>query len=130
MAEFSLIPPSAEDYLRLRARVAMGRRSPEGAKIALENDLFAQWVYDRDRLVGMGRVQGDGGCFAFITDMAVDPGFQGRGIGGEILDRLLQWADANLPSGCLTSLIANPSAVEFYKCAGFFSCQGMGRYVP
>ncbi|MFD2882298.1 hypothetical protein ACFTAO_51075 [Paenibacillus rhizoplanae] len=29
----------------------------------------------------MGRVIGDGGCFFQVTDIAVKPSFQGRGLG-------------------------------------------------
>ena len=42
-------------------------------------------VYWKDERIGIGRVVGDGGCFFEITDMAVLPAHQGRGVGRLIM---------------------------------------------
>jgi GNAT superfamily N-acetyltransferase len=47
-------------------------------------------AYDGARLVGFGRVVSDLVLHAMIYDMIVLPAYQGQGIGGEILDRLVE----------------------------------------
>jgi GNAT superfamily N-acetyltransferase len=58
---------------------------------ALFQALPASWAavsaYDGDRLVGFGRVLSDGVLHALIVELIVLPAYQGQGIGG----RLLQW---------------------------------------
>ena len=46
-------------------------------------------AYDGSRLVGFGRVVSDGVLHAMIYDLIVDQADQGKGIGGEILARLV-----------------------------------------
>ena len=45
---------------------------------------------DGDRLIGFGRVLTDHHSLAYINHMAVDPRYQGRGIGKAILQRLIE----------------------------------------
>lgn len=56
--------------------------------------LAASWyfvcAYDGERLVGVGRILSDGVAHAMIYDMIVAPEYQGQGIGGQILERLVQ----------------------------------------
>ena len=53
--------PSAEDYLRLRLVTGLSPKSAKGAAIGLPRSIFAVVVRKDDRVVGMGRVVGDGG---------------------------------------------------------------------
>ena len=119
--------PDPEGYRALRAACGLGPRSPEAAERGLAQGLFAVTVWDGHRLIGMGRVVGDGGCFAQIVDIAVHPDRQGAGLGAEILARLLTWCEAHLPKSCYLSLIANPAAASLYRRAGFDEALGMGR---
>lgn len=45
-----------------------------------------------DRLVGFGRLLSDGAVTAYINNMAVSPDHQDRGIGGTLLDILVETA--------------------------------------
>lgn len=47
-----------------------------------------------DRLVGFGRLLSDGAVTAYINNMAVSPDFQDQGIGGTLLDMLVETAGA------------------------------------
>lgn len=47
-------------------------------------------AYDANRLVGFGRVLSDGILYAMVYDLIVLPSHQTRGIGSEILARLVQ----------------------------------------
>jgi N-acetylglutamate synthase-like GNAT family acetyltransferase len=45
---------------------------------------------DGDKVIGFGRVLTDCHSLAYINNMAVDPRYQGRGIGKAILQRLIE----------------------------------------
>jgi GNAT superfamily N-acetyltransferase len=51
-----------------------------------------------DRAVGMGRLVGDGVMYFYVQDLAVEPGYQGRGVGQAILDALLGWVRQVAPA--------------------------------
>lgn len=129
MPEFQDRAPDASTYLALRAEVGFSKRDPAGAATALHNTLHAEWLWQDDRLVGMGRIIGDGGCFVQISDIGVAPDFRNQGWGTDIVRRLLDWCDTTLPPRTFVNLIARPEAVRLYEKLGFFKCQGMGRYV-
>lgn len=67
----------------------------------------------------MGRIIGDGGCFFQVTDIAVDPAHQGRGLGKLIMKELRGWIDTNVPATGYVSLIADGRARELYGGFGF-----------
>jgi GNAT superfamily N-acetyltransferase len=57
---------------------------------ALLNSWYCLSAYDDNRLVGFGRMICDGILHALILDLIVHPDFQGKGLGGEILSRLVE----------------------------------------
>jgi ribosomal protein S18 acetylase RimI-like enzyme len=69
--------------------------------------------------VGMGRVVGDGVMYFYIQDVAVDPEYQGRGIGRAILDRLLDLIADRAPAPAFVALFATPAGEPLYRGAGF-----------
>jgi GNAT superfamily N-acetyltransferase len=57
---------------------------------ALRHSWFDVSAYDGDRLVGMGRIVGDGVLHALLADIIVEPDYQGLGIGSRIVERLAE----------------------------------------
>lgn len=123
------MPPDVAEYVALRHITNLGDRNPAAAKIGLSHTLHAVTVRDGKRLVGMGRIIGDGGCFVQVTDIGVHPDYQRRGIGREIVQRLNDWCDTSLPATCYISLIVDPGAEGLYERAGFAFVTGMSRHV-
>lgn len=76
-------------------------------------------IEDRGRAIGMGRIIGDGGCFFQITDIAVDPAWQGRGFGKRIMAALMDHVREALPDTAYVSLIADKPADRLYAQYGF-----------
>jgi len=66
------------------------RLSPQELFKAISANWFAVSAFDGDRLVGFGRVVSDGILHAMIYEMIVLPEYQGRGIGTQILQMLIQ----------------------------------------
>lgn len=65
----------------------------------------------------MGRVVGDGGCNFEVVDIAVDPKYPGGGLGKQIMEEIMNYLDAEAPSGSFISLIAD--APGLYEKFGF-----------
>jgi GNAT superfamily N-acetyltransferase len=57
---------------------------------ALRSSWYVLAAYDGDRLVGFGRLLSDGILHAMIYELIVLPEYQGQGIGGKILERLVE----------------------------------------
>ena len=66
------------------------KASPAALGEALQNSWYSISAYESEQLVGFGRVVSDGVLYAMIYDLIVSPSHQGRGIGSEILTRLIQ----------------------------------------
>ena len=110
--------PDAAEYRRLRVAAGMSAKSAEAAAIGLPNTLFAATVRQGERLVGMGRVVGDGGLFFEVVDIAVEPEHQGRGI-GKAVGTLVDYVRRTAHAGAFVSLIADGEAHRLYAQFGF-----------
>ena len=111
--------PSVETYISIRLAAGLSRKSVEAASIGLPNSIFGVVVYCSDTPIGIGRIIGDGGCFFEITDMAVLPEHQRKGVGRQIMQALVQYLHTNAPSTAFISLHADHGTPEFYKKFGF-----------
>ncbi len=69
--------------------------------------------------VGMGRIVGDGALNFEIVDVAVDPAHQGKGLGRQIVQKIVTWLDNNAFKGAYVSLVAD--VPELYAKFGFSS---------
>ncbi|AJQ93168.1 GNAT family N-acetyltransferase [Gynuella sunshinyii] len=111
--------PSVEHYIAIRLAAGLSRKSEQAATIGLKNSLYSVVVYHQSSPIGIGRVIGDGGCFFEITDMAVLPEHQGKGIGAMIMTALVDWLHQNAPSTAYVSLMADHHTPDFYQKFGF-----------
>jgi ribosomal protein S18 acetylase RimI-like enzyme len=122
--------PSAEEYVKLRVDAGLSPKDISAVKVGLSNSIHIVTFRDDTTLIGMGRIIGDGGCFYQIVDIAVDPSYQGKGIGKQIMEELTNFMDNNLPKGAYVSLIADIPADGLYKKYGFeyTSPKSVGMY--
>ena len=111
--------PTVEDYRRLRRVTGLSGKTEEAARLGLPNSWSAAVVRHRGRVVAMGRVIGDGGCFFQVCDMAVEPEHQGQGLGKHIFARLMEDLQARAPKSAYVSLIADGDAKHLYAKFGF-----------
>jgi ribosomal protein S18 acetylase RimI-like enzyme len=116
-----------DDFLRLRQISGLTPRPYDAAKRALPNSLFgvhiviADEVIDSEitdsKVIGMGRVVGDGALNFEVVDVAVDPNHQGKGCGRMIMQSIMNYLDHNAPKGAYITLMAD--VPELYKKFGF-----------
>ncbi|WP_274628816.1 GNAT family N-acetyltransferase [Arvimicrobium flavum] len=111
--------PDVDDYRRLRHISGLSKMSLEAAMRGLPNTIHAVTIGWNGSVVGMGRIIGDGGCFYQVTDIAVDPDHQGRGLGKMIVKALVDYLRTSVPSTAYVSLIADGEASELYAQFGF-----------
>ncbi len=125
--------PAPETYLQLRKDCGLGGYELKAAEHGLKNSLHAVMVFDGEKPIGMGRLVGDGGLFVQVTDIAVLPAYQGKGLGRMIMESLMVWAELELPDSTYMSLIADVPANKLYEKFGFYETAprsvGMARRV-
>ncbi len=103
----------------LRVSAGLSANSRDAATKGLAGTYFSVSVRDTEKLVGMGRIIGDGGCFFQVVDIAVHPDYQRRGIGFKIMGRLMEQLRDNAPKSAYVSLIADGAASKLYEKFGF-----------
>lgn len=111
--------PTVNDYIEIRLQAGLSRKSVEAATIGLKNSIYGVVVYYNNIPIGIGRIIGDGGCFFEITDMAVLPEHQHKGVGTLIMNSLVAWLKENAPTTAYVSLMADHGTPEFYAKFGF-----------
>lgn len=107
--------PSLEEYKALRQAVGWGNLDSEATAAGLESSLFAVCVFAGDKVVGCGRVVGDGGLYYYLQDIIVLPHFQGQGLGRQIMAAVLHYLEAHAASGSFVGLMAAPGISSFYE---------------
>ena len=109
LSDYTLIDtvPSAEDFCRLRIISGMSPRPLEGARAGLPHSCYGVHILYEGVPVGMGRIVGDGALNFEIVDVAVDPAHQGKGLGRQIMQKIVAWLDENAFKGAYVSLVAD-----------------------
>ena len=84
---------------------------------ALRGSWASVAAYDGDRLVAFARAISDGKLHAFITEMIVHPGYQGRRLGEQLLKRLVEHCHAAGVTDI--QLFCAQGKADFYLKSGF-----------
>ena len=109
--------PGSVEFCDLRVKAGLSAKSLQAAQIALPNSLFAVAGRDGDLLVAMGRVVGDGACNFEVVDIAVDPSYQGQGLGRRVMEYIDEYLSSVALEGSYVSMIADEPA--FYEKLGY-----------
>ncbi len=107
--------PSPKEYVALRMAAGLSPRNEQNAAIALKHSIFSVSLRKNGKLVGMGRIIGDNGCFYQVVDIAVSPDMQGKGLGKIIMENLIDYIDNHVPTDAYVSLIADVPADQLYQ---------------
>lgn len=93
----------------------LGNKSAAHLRLVFSNSRFAFFVRDGTRLIAAGRALADGGDCSYICDVAVLPDYQGRGVGREMVSRLVA-ASKGHKKIILYSAVGKE---DFYRKLGF-----------
>jgi GNAT superfamily N-acetyltransferase len=115
-------PPDKTDFFLLFETTGWNkeyRLSPEELYKAVLASWFSVSAYNREMLVGFGRMICDGVVHSLILDMIVLPEYQGKGIGTAILSRLVE--------RCTEAGIRDIQLFSAKGKAGFYEKNGFKR---
>ncbi len=109
---------AATEFIDLLIRSGLGRHRPIDNRSRIERMLANSNLIVSARLagslIGVARGVTDVAWCCYLSDVAVDAAFQGRGIGRQLMEEARRAAGAE--SMCL--LLAYPDAADFYKSVG------------
>lgn len=111
--------PSAKEYIDLRIKTNMGEKKLLNTEIALENSVFIVSIWEDNKLIGFGRIIGDRGITYVISDIMVDPDYQGKGIGKIIMKEIDDYLEENTDEDAYIILIAKKPADKLYSKFNF-----------
>lgn len=111
--------PSALDYVSLRLRSGMGNKDLNRSRTALEHSLFTVSLYEGEKLIGFGRVVGDGGITYVVSDIMVDGEYRRKGYAEQIMKAIDRYFEENTDEDSYICLIANQPADLLYRKHGF-----------
>jgi aralkylamine N-acetyltransferase len=81
-------------------------------------------AWDSDIIVGAGRMISDGECYGWIHDISVLTSYRKKGIGRNIVEKLLEGNES-----LLIGLTSSFEAIDFYTKLGFYKHKtGMAKY--
>ena len=110
-----------EDFVRLRVEAGFAEVPVAHARKALQNGLINFSAIYNGKLVGMGRLVGDGAMYWYLQEIIVLPQFQRKGIGTMIVNHLVDYAKANSITGKFTTIggVSAKGKEPFYEKMGF-----------
>jgi len=130
-----LASPSVDDFLRLRCSVGWESIDSKLVQTSLANSLFHVTIYDRKKLIGMGRVVGDGAIYFYVQDIVVAPDYQRCGIGAMLMEKIEHYLSSAVQKGAMIGLLAAKGKEPFYARYGYMQRpnnslgHGMCRFV-
>lgn len=115
---------SVEEYLYIRKCVDWKQLGINQAQQAIERSLyFVKAVDDDGKLIGMGRIVGDGAVVCYIQDLVVIPEYQGKGVGSMIIKSLIEFVESirSEDTTMMLCLMCAKGREPFYKKHGFIA---------
>lgn len=112
---------SPEEYMELRKKVGWSVFPLEEAEAGIRHSYTIFCARDGEKAVGVARLLWDRGYIAFLSDVMVDPAYQGQGIGKRLVQSCLQKIRDDIKPGysVKVSLMAAKGKEKFYERFGF-----------
>ena len=115
---FSKESIEAQDFIDLLIRSKLSERRPiddmECMQGVCDNSNLIICAYDENKLVGIARSVTDFHYACYLSDLAVDSAYQGKGIGRTLIIH----TQTALQSRCKLILLSAPKANDFYEKIG------------
>lgn len=112
---------TAQEFVYLTEAVGWGKSNLEQIELALKNTIYSISVEIDGKIIGMGRIIGDGARVFYIQDVVIHPNYQGRGIGTTIMENLMAFFEKFSISDCniMVGLMSAKDKECFYERFGF-----------
>lgn len=119
---------NVKEFNDLYDAVGWGHYTDEVAEKALSNSLYSVSIYDDEKIIGYGRIIGDGACFLYIQDVMVIPEYQAKKVGSMIIEKLMMKINEikkEIPH-IIVCLVATTGKEGFYEKLGFTKLEDIG----
>jgi len=110
---------TVEEYQSLRKTTDWFQLKDHVVKKSLDNDIFSICVFDGEKLIGMGRIVGDGAIYFYIQDIIVISEYKGQGIGSLIMNEIESYLNENTFNNSFIGLMAAEGVKGFYHKFGY-----------
>ncbi|MCL1859003.1 MAG: GNAT family N-acetyltransferase [Oscillospiraceae bacterium] len=112
---------TADDFIMFQRKMNWNEDSRELIAKSLSNTVYSIVALKNDEVIGMGRLVGDAAMYWYIQDVFILTQYQGKGIGTEIVKRLIDYVKINAvpDSGYSIYLFAAKGKESFYERLGF-----------
>ena len=114
---------TVEHYNSLRQSVGWEVIEAGLAQTGLDNTAFLIVANDEDTPIGMTRVITDYGHQVLLADVIINPGYQRKGIGRELMKQAMAYIDESIAPGQMKmiNLMAAKGRESFYEQFGFIT---------
>lgn len=121
MITFQVDNLDTDTYLYLRDQVNWKPLTQAQATRALKNSLFTITAYEDEHPIGMGRIVGDGAVITYIQDLIVIPSAQGKRVGSQLIERLIEYVKSITEENTemMLCLMCAKGRENFYKHHNF-----------
>jgi len=110
---------TAEEFIEMRQSVGWGHPEKEVVSIGLKNSLFSVCAEKDKKIIGYGRIIGDGAFTLYIQDIIVKPEYHRIGIGMKIMNEIMEYINDEYTKGTMVCLMSAKGKENFYKKFGF-----------
>lgn len=112
---------TSEEYMELRRKVGWCEFPLDEAQAGIDNSYMILCARDEGKAVGIMRLLWDGGYIAFLSDVIVDPQYQGHGIGKTLVNSCIRKIIEDMKPGYKVklNLMAAKGKEPFYERFGF-----------
>lgn len=112
--------PQNQEYMDLKAAAGLPEVEISAIATALNRSVLSLLARDdNDRLIGMGRVVGDGAFYFQLVDIMVAASHLDQGVEETIVSELLSRLKKIAPSGAEVTVITDVPGIQLYQHAGF-----------
>lgn len=126
--------PTADEFIKLRQIVGWGTPDSEATKKSVQGALFSVCLEVDGRIIGLGRVVGDGGLYFYIQDLIVIPEYRKNGYSNLIMNELMEYIRSTAKSGSFVGLFAAKGIEDYYERFEFVTrpseLYGPGMFIP
>ena len=86
---------TSQDFYDMRKLVDWKNIKLEQLEKALNHTMIVVGIYEKNKIVAMGRLVGDYSCKGMLTDIIVRPEFQGKGYGKLVVTKIIEQCKKN-----------------------------------
>jgi hypothetical protein len=112
--------PSPKEYNRFREAAGWGELDNSTVEKSLPRSIFSVCAEFDNKMVGFGRVVGDGGLCFYVQEIIILPEHQNKKIGTCILERIMRYISMNATKRSYIAAMVGNGLEDWYSKYGFW----------